>query len=310
MEVILAQHAGFCFGVKRAVEILDGELAGGAGKRIYTWGPIIHNEAVVESYAARGVRAVDSLDELDRLLSETGEDADPGVLVIRSHGVSKAVFEGLEKRGLTVVDATCPFVKRIHRAVQEAAEQGRTVIVTGDPAHPEVEGIVGWAAYAPVYVVSTPEEAEKLALPVGTPVTVVSQTTFRVTKFQEIVEIIQEKEYDVNIVGTICNATEERQKEAQELSGRMDAMIVVGGAHSSNTRKLFEICSRICPQTSFIHTPEDLSGLSWPDEVRRVGITAGASTPQKIIEEVVNYVRSGQEFHGNGGRVVQDDPHG
>lgn len=296
MEVILAEHAGFCFGVKRAVDTLTEEIRKHAGAvPIYTWGPIIHNDEVVRSFEEQGVRAVESLEEL-RALAEAAGDV-PGILVIRSHGVSRAVMLKITDLGFTVVDATCPFVKRIHGIVEEAGKQGRTVIVVGDPVHPEVQGIVGWTAgEGGVQVVADAEAAAALDLPGGSRVTVVAQTTYRVTKFQEIVEIIKQKEYDVNVADTICNATEERQREAEALASSADAMIVVGGAHSSNTRKLYEICTRLCPRTDFVHTPEDLR-LTWPSSVRRVGITAGASTPQKIIEEVVNYVRGQQEFH-------------
>ncbi len=297
MEVILAEHAGFCFGVNRAVDTLKEEIRQyGDDVPIYTWGPIIHNEEVVRSFEEQGVRAVETIGEL-QTLADTAQGKEPGIVVIRSHGVSRDVMQGITELGFRVVDATCPFVKRIHQIVEKAGEEDRIVIVVGDPGHPEVQGIVGWSAgEGAVRVVADAEAAEELDLPRTSRVTIVSQTTYRVTKFQEIVEIIKQKEYDVNIADTICNATEERQREAEALAASVDAMIVVGGAHSSNTRKLYEICARLCPRTDFVHTPEDLR-LTWPSSVQRVGITAGASTPQKIIEEVVNYVRGQQEFH-------------
>lgn len=291
MEVIVAAHAGFCFGVKRAVEMLSGEVdkAEGAHSSILTWGPIIHNDDVVASFAARGVETVESLEEL--------EGREPGTVIIRAHGVPKQITEALTDRGFNVVDATCPYVKHIHEIVSSESAKGRKILVIGDPAHPEVQGIVSFAADDNgVRVIGSPEEAQALDLPPGEAVTVVAQTTFRVNKFQEIVAIIRGKEYDINVVDTVCRATQERQKEAEELSRSVDAMIVVGGAHSSNTRKLYEICSGLCPHTSFVHSPKDMHP-DIPENARRIGITAGASTPQKIIEEVAGYVRTGQEFH-------------
>ncbi|MCR5675687.1 MAG: 4-hydroxy-3-methylbut-2-enyl diphosphate reductase [Lachnospiraceae bacterium] len=301
MEVILAEHAGFCFGVKRAVDMLEGELAAADGRLpIFTWGPIIHNDEVVRDFSSRGVRAVESLKELEEAAGEKDAGKTPrGIVVIRAHGVPREISQAIGDAGFAVVDATCPFVKRIHGIVESAGREGRSVIVVGDPSHPEVEGIVSWVSAAPgiaVRVVETAEQADRLDLPKGTSVTVVAQTTFRATKFQEIVEIIRGKEYDVNIAGTICSATEERQSEAKALAARVDAMIVVGSARSSNTRKLYEICESLCPHTTFVHTPED-HRFDIPEGARRVGITAGASTPQKIIEEVLKNVRSGQEFH-------------
>ena len=292
-EVILAGHAGFCFGVKRAIEILDGLLAENDGKQIYTWGPIIHNDDVVNEYRIKGVIPLDEEEGLP-------EAHDGGIVVIRSHGVSKDVYESIREAGFETADATCPFVKRIHELVKEASEEGRSVIVIGDAAHPEVRGIVGWAG-DDVTVTGSADEAEQLEKAPGKRVTVVSQTTFRRTKFQEIVAIIRQKEYDMNVVDTICNATGERQSEAKALAEMVDAMLVVGDLKSSNSGKLYEICSHICPHTVFVHSPEDLKETLSP-EIRRVGITAGASTPQKIIEEVFNYARSGQqELFGNGG---------
>ncbi|MBR4528870.1 MAG: 4-hydroxy-3-methylbut-2-enyl diphosphate reductase [Lachnospiraceae bacterium] len=288
-EVILAKHAGFCFGVRRAVELLEKELQQEDRQgSLHTWGPIIHNDTVVGEFAARGVSVigeVSGLGEGDRV-------------VVRAHGIPKDVGEAIAASGAVVIDATCPFVKRIHEIVARESAEGRTILVVGDPKHPEVQGIVSWAdpERGGVIVLETPEDARRLDLPAGCPVTVVAQTTFRVNKFQEIVEIVRGKEYDVNVADTVCNATGERQREAESLAAGVDAMIVVGDAASSNTRKLYEICSAACPHTYYVHTPADLPD-AFPEGVSRVGITAGASTPQKIIEEVVKYVRSGQEFH-------------
>ena len=279
MEVILAETAGFCFGVKRAVDQVYEQIK--TGKKIYTFGPIIHNENVVEDLEKKGVQVIENVDELATLTE--------GSVVIRSHGVSKDVYELIQKQGLEIVDATCPFVKKIHRIVEKESKQGCQIIIIGNDSHPEVEGIKGWCE-KPAIVVETKEQAGQVTLPQNQKICTVSQTTFNYNKFQELVEIICKKGYDINVVKTICNATEERQTEAAEVARKVNTMIVIGGTHSSNSRKLYEICKAECENTFFIQTLKDLqSELTVP--VGPVGITAGASTPNNIIEEVQNYVR-------------------
>lgn len=279
MEVLLAKSAGFCFGVKRAVDQVY-ELAQ-TGRRIYTFGPIIHNEEVVGDLEKKGVSVIADETELAGITE--------GVVVIRSHGVAKSVYEQIERQGLECVDATCPFVKRIHNIVEKESAAGKQILIIGNAGHPEVEGIMGWSN-TPALVAETRSEIEKIACDTKKPVCIVSQTTFNYNKFQELVEIFKKRGYDISVVNTICNATEERQTEAKEIAAKVDAMIIIGGKHSSNTRKLYEICSRECADTYFIQTLDDLH-LELPKSVRLVGITAGASTPNKIIEEVQNYVR-------------------
>ncbi len=285
MRVILAESAGFCFGVKRAMESVLRELD--KGKKIYTYGPLIHNQIVVEELAEKGVEIISDLDSLESLEGST--------VVIRSHGVSRQVFERLEALGAEVVDATCPFVKRIHGTVERESYGGTTVLIVGDISHPEVRGIMGWCL-GDVIVVSGPEEAEKLPECTGEEakkLCVVAQTTLNYNIFQESVEIIRNKGYNVTVVNTICNATGERQTEAQELAGKCGAMIVIGDPHSSNTKKLFEICKKECEHTYLIQRVRDLPP-KLPEPVDLVGITAGASTPNYIIEEVHNYVRTAE----------------
>ena len=195
----------------------------------------------------------------------------------------------MEANGLECIDATCPFVKKIHRIVEQKSTEGYHVIVVGDPKHPEVEGIVGWCP-GPVTVLETPDQAENFVKTEGEKLCIVSQTTYNYNKFQYIVEIFEKKGYNDSVVNTICNATEERQRSAKTIAAEADVMIVIGGKHSSNSRKLYEICQRECEHTYFIQTLDDLH-LDLPKSVRLVGITAGASTPNKIIEEVQNYVR-------------------
>ena len=279
MEVILAKSAGFCFGVKRAVETVYQQTE--TGKQIYTYGPIIHNEQVVSDLENRGVKVIDS----DENLKEVKD----GTIVIRSHGVSKEINRQIERQGIECIDATCPFVKRIHRVVEKASREGKQIVIIGNPGHPEVEGIRGWSE-TPAVVIESEKEALEFTNPENREICLVSQTTFNYNKFQELVEIIEKKGYNTIVVNTICNATEERQTEAREIASHVDAMIVIGGAHSSNTRKLYEICRKECENTYFIQTLDDLK-LDFPNSVLRVGITAGASTPNNIIEEVQNYVR-------------------
>ena len=279
MEVILAKSAGFCFGVKRAVERVYEQT--GSGKKIYTYGPIIHNEEVVKDLEEKGVSVIETKEELNALKE--------GTVVIRSHGVSKEIYDLIDKKGLECVDATCPFVKRIHKIVEKESKEGKKIVIIGNAGHPEVEGIMGWSG-TPASVIESVKEAEDFALSKEQPVCIVSQTTFNYNKFKELVEIFEKKGYNVNVVNTICNATEERQSQAREIAAKVDAMIVIGGKHSSNTRKLYEICSEKCASTYFIQTLEDLQ-LELPKTAALVGITAGASTPNNIIEEVQNYVR-------------------
>ncbi len=279
MEVILAKSAGFCFGVKRAVEKVYEQID--SGKKIYTYGPIIHNEEVVRDLEKRGVRVLASKEELEALKE--------GTVVIRSHGVPKQIYELMEKNGIECIDATCPFVKRIHDIVEKESANDKKIIIIGNAGHPEVEGIMGWAK-TDAQVIESVQEAENFRGDISKPLCIVSQTTFNYNKFQELVEIFQKRGYNVNVVNTICNATEERQTQARDIAAGVDAMIVIGGRHSSNTRKLYEICCENCEATYFIQTLEDLH-LELPKTATLVGITAGASTPNNIIEEVQNYVR-------------------
>ena len=279
MEVILAKTSGFCFGVRRAVDTVYEQAE--KNDKIYTYGPIIHNEEVVKDLEDKGVKVLNSEEELETL--------DEGKVIIRSHGVPKKICERIAEKGLECIDATCPFVKRIHKIVAKESENGRRIIIIGNDGHPEVEGIKGWSK-TPAVVIESPEEATHFRAETGEKLCIVSQTTFNYKKFKDLVEIFQKKGYDISVVNTICNATEERQKEAVELAAKADVMIVIGGTHSSNTRKLFELCKSECENTYYIQTLEDLQ-LELPNSVELVGITAGASTPNKIIEEVQNYVR-------------------
>lgn len=281
-KVTLAKSAGFCFGVKRAVNKVYEEVEKQEAP-IYTYGPIIHNEEVVKDLEAKGVKVLENLEHLEQIPK--------GTVIIRSHGVGKEVYERIKNSGFTVEDATCPFVLKIHRIVEEHSKAGEHIVIIGNNEHPEVEGIKGWCATDRLTVLQSVEEAEEFSVKDKQKICIVSQTTFNYKKFQELVEIIQKKGYDIIVLNTICNATEERQTEAGKIAKEADAMIVIGGRHSSNTQKLFEICKKECENTYYIQTLEDLD-LTQLESIDNVGITAGASTPNNIIEEVQKNVRN------------------
>ena len=284
-QVIVAKSAGFCFGVERAVarvyEQIQAVKEGKAQGPIYTYGPIIHNEEVVRDLEEKDVQVLDTEEDLENL--PEGQ----GTVIIRSHGVSRHVYDILNSRGVNVVDATCPFVKKIHKIVEKAGNDGDQVIIVGSEHHPEVQGIKGWCT-GEVHIISDAEQFEGIDL--NKPTTLVSQTTFNYKKFQDLVEKFEKKGYDILVLNTICNATKERQTEARQIAARVDAMVVIGDKRSSNTQKLFEICKEECLNTYYIQTLDDLD-INQLRSVESVGITAGASTPNKIIEEVQNNVR-------------------
>ena len=286
MEVKVAKTAGFCFGVQRAVDKVY-ELIDSCQDRLFTLGPIIHNEEVVNDLEKKGVR-VASEEELKTLPKGS-------TVVIRSHGVGKKVYDQLKECGLSYVDVTCPFVLKIHRIVEKESKAGSHIVIIGDPDHPEVVGICGWCIGS-YTVIRTKQDALDFVPPESKNVCIVSQTTFNYNKFKDLVEILSKKRYDntvlniLNILNTICNATDERQREAKSIAGEVDTMLVVGGRHSSNTQKLFEICKKECENTYYIQTPVDLDSDMFQCS-SYVGITAGASTPNKIIEEVQEHVR-------------------
>ena len=275
MSVTVAKSAGFCFGVSRAVETV--EKAAGEGACVATLGPIIHNRHVVQRFGEMGVRVID-----------TPEEATEGMtVIIRSHGVARDVLARLEKRNVTVIDATCPFVKRIHEIVSKADIDGRLPVIIGTPSHPEVEGIAGWCSHCEVF--ESPEELEKYALSgeisPDTPISMVSQTTSTENLWKKSCEIAKKLFTNLKIYDTICRATEFRQGEAAKLSTRSQAMVVVGDPHSSNTGRLAMICREHCEKVALVDNAGDLDAAFFRG-VTDVGITAGASTPAWIIKEV------------------------
>jgi len=270
MELRIGEHAGFCFGVRRAVckafECAERQLP------CVTLGPLIHNPQEVERLEAAGVRSVSSLEEV--LPGQT--------VIIRSHGVTPAVYEQCEAMGIPVIDATCPHVAHIHQLVKSYSENGDAVIIVGAADHPEVIGIAGWAR-GPVFILHDAQAAEAADLPERA--LVVAQTTIRRDRFEEVLAVLRRRIHELTVRKTICAATSQRQEEAERLSREADVMIVVGGRNSSNTQKLYETCALRCARSILVETPEDV-----PDALAaagdRVAITAGASTPQWLLEQV------------------------
>lgn len=271
-NIRVAESAGFCFGVKRAIEMAYEAI--GVEPKLYSYGQLIHNKTVTDDLASKGLEIVENLDGLIE-----------GTLLIRSHGVGKALYDEAEAKGLKILDGTCPFVKKIHNIVHEKLANGMGIIIVGDGTHPEVIGINGWCENTAV-ILEDEEAAKTKEIPEKDRYAVVVQTTFRQAKFDKILEILQDRGVNMEIHNTICSATEKRQTEAEELSKTVDKMIVIGGKNSSNTQKLVEICAKNCGNTVHIETICDLVLNNFGKD-DKIGITAGASTPPAIIKEVV-----------------------
>jgi len=268
MKVKLAAKAGFCFGVKRALDMAERTVETSPAVSL---GPLIHNQQVVKRLGERGIHVVNALEEV---LTEQA-------LIIRSHGVGPSVYRGAEDKGIQVVDATCPFVQKAQRLAAESAQMGQQVIVMGDKLHPEVQGILGWAGKHAIPI-QTLQEAKEL--PFYPQLAFLAQTTQLTESFEGIVEELKLHTEDLTVHNTICNATAERQKAARELAQTVDIMVVVGGRNSANTQKLASICAELT-KTYLIETAEELEA-DWFKEATNPGLTAGASTPDWIIEEV------------------------
>jgi len=284
MEVLLAHEYGFCFGVERAVEMVEDALAEGGGP-IRSLGPLIHNAQEMERLGGKGVSTIDAPAEAD----------EHTVAVIRAHGVTPQVQRELEQRAAQVIDATCPFVTRVQHLAERAAQQGRDVVVAGNPDHPEMIGVVG---YAPnnTYVVRDAQEVAALP-PLRAPL-VVSQTTIKLQTFLEVAEAVRAKtDTEPQVVNTICSATRDRQDAARALAGEVDVFYVIGGRHSSNSVKLLAVCQEQCGKSFLIETPAEINCADVMG-AERVGVTAGASTPNWLIEQVV------QRLHEIGERAV------
>lgn len=287
-KVTVAKSAGFCFGVDRAVKMVYGELE--KGTHVATLGPIIHNQDVVDDMTAKGARIISSVDEL-----EEGE-----TVVIRSHGVDREVYRQIEAKGNRMLDATCPFVSRIHHIVSEKTKEGYFILIAGDKDHPEVQGIVGHCDQNYLVFKDNIELSdffENSYKKFGKKLAFVEQTTYNIVVWEKCLNVIPKNDPDIFIADTICSATDARQSDAAELAKSSDIMIVVGGRHSSNTVKLYEVCSRYC-KTYHIENSDELHSLNLPD-AERIGITAGASTPAYIIKEVQTKMTENENLTAN-----------
>jgi 4-hydroxy-3-methylbut-2-enyl diphosphate reductase len=273
MKIIIAKRAGFCFGVKRATQMAFEAAA--MDKKTYTLGPIIHSPQVVQKLEELGVKVLKSLESMDS-----------GTIIIRSHGVAAGEIDEAVQKQLEIVDATCPFVKKAQEHVKSLSESGYGVVVVGDADHPEVQGIVSYGGDK-VFVVGSGEEVRKL--PKMQKIGVVAQTTQSFENLKNVVSECLQRGGEIRVFNTICDATAVRQEEATELAGQVDCMLVVGGFNSANTRRLAEVCAELQPRTHHIETAAEIDP-AWFAGVERVGVTAGASTPKWIIDEVVDRI--------------------
>lgn len=274
MSITIAENSGFCFGVGQALEKAEKLLQekGGGERPIHTCGLLIHNKSVTDELERRGLTAI----------SGPEEAKEGAIVIVRAHGEPKEFYEKAEERGLQIIDATCPFVKRIQKLAYDAHEKGRQVVIVGDPTHPEVIGINGWTGNT-ACVVSSAEEARFIY---RDSITVVAQTTIISTVFEDVISTLQASKNDVEIYNTICSATEERQKSCADLAAKSDLMIIIGGKNSSNSKKLYEISKKNCENSFFVEILSDLP-LKEVAKCNKIGIAAGASTPERIIKEVI-----------------------
>ena len=272
MEVSLAEYCGFCYGVKRAVNLALTTKADNKDKEVYTLGPIIHNPQMVEHLAEQGVGVIEKIEDAPQ----------NATVIIRSHGVGPSVYEKATNLGIEIVDATCPHVKKAQMAGHELIKDGCKIIILGEAHHPEVRSIFLWTDEKAT-IVETLEDAEKL--PFFEKIGVVAQTTFSSKEFNEIIEVIKTKCRELKVERTICTATDNRQRAAIDLANNMDIMIVVGGKNSANTTRLAKTCENAGCRTYHIETADELV-RSWFDGVQKIGITAGASTPEWLIQDV------------------------
>lgn len=276
IDIEVARYAGVCYGVERALGMAE-KAADEARKPVNTLGPLIHNPLVVNDLESIGVGTASNVSEVEE-----------GTLIIRAHGVVPSVVEDARARGLDVLDATCPYVKKVHNAAERLVREGYQLIVVGESGHPEVEGIMGHAG-DDAHVVSVPGDLD--AIDLSRKVGVVVQTTQTPGALADVVAELSKRTMDLRVINTICSATQERQDSAAELARRVDAMIVVGGKNSGNTRRLAEICTAACPKTHHIEDASEIEA-AWFDGVSHIGVTAGASTPASHIERSLVRMRS------------------
>lgn len=283
MNILLADYSGFCFGVKKAVSTAYENAS--ATERVFTYGPIIHNNTVVNELEQKGVKKLASVEELKK-----GD-----TVIIRSHGISKSEMEVLKEKDVNIIDATCPYVENIHRKVEDNYRKGYKIIIVGDPGHPEVKGINGWCDNTAV-IINSEDDAKNVG--VFSKICVVAQTTMNIHKWYALVPVIMDssKAKEILIFNTICNATEQRQRSAEDIAKKADAVIVLGGYDSSNTKKLVDICSMYCKKTYHVENINELD-MNVLKGVNTLGITAGASTPDWIIKEAIDKMNTIKETY-------------
>ena len=296
MEIYLAKSAGFCFGVTRAVDMVN-SLVGEEIFNIYTFGPIIHNEQVVKGLEGKGVTSCEDLKKIEL----------PAKMVIRAHGVKPSTYKPLREMGVEIYDATCPYVKKIHNLVKEKGRLGYKIVIIGNESHPEDVGIKGWCENNSVVVEGISNiDVEELS---DKKVCVVAQTTLSYTNWEETTKFLKKSVENIEIYDTICSATSKRQKEAEEISKNVDAMFVIGSLNSSNTQKLFQICKANCKNTYQIEIADDFD-YEFIKNKTKIGITAGASTPELVIEEVIDKMhelgKEYQEQEMDFGKILED----
>ena len=280
MEFTIAKSAGFCFGVKRAIDSAYKYLEENQGK-VYSIGPLIHNEIVTNDLKAKGLIELNDIDVIKNLKNEN--------IIIRTHGIEKDTFEILKRNGNNIIDLTCPFVSKIHKLVDEYSKNAYKVIVIGDKEHPEVKGIVSYAKNG-IDVVINESDVNKLKIDRNDKVFIVFQTTTNALNAEKLVDILTKLFYNYKLVNTICNATQNRQDETARLSKECDVMLIIGSRTSSNTRKLFEIASLYCKKTYLLSDKSDTKNINI-EKNSKVGVSAGASTPVYLVEEILKNVR-------------------
>ncbi len=289
MEIVLAESLGFCMGVKRAVDMAYRAIDKSPGQQVVTLGPLIHNTQEIERLNRDGVTVVDE-----------ASIPENGVVVIRAHGVAPKAYDALRSRGVKIMDGTCPYVHFSQRKAKELHEQGYTVVIAGDRQHPEIQGILGYIDDDAI-VVKTVEEA--LAIPHTARIGTIAQTTISPKKYHAIIEALQSRADEVKVCETICDATEENQKAVRALSAEVDLLYVIGGRHSANSNKLVEAAKEKCPRSMLIETLDEIN----PEDLRtatRVGVSAGASTPdwmiQRVVQRLRELVKAGARDEGRG----------
>lgn len=281
MEITVAKSAGFCFGVQRAVDAVY-DLLKENSSDIYSIGPLIHNEIVTKDLKNKGLIEINDYDEIKNLKNKK--------VIIRTHGIEKQVYDLLKSNNNSIVDLTCPFVGKIHKLVEEYSENGYKIIVIGDKDHPEVKGIVSYAKND-IYVVISAEDIKNLKIDRNDKVFLVFQTTTNAENAQKLVDILRDLFYNSRLVNTICNATQNRQDEVKILAETCDVMLIIGSNTSSNTRKLYEISKKYCENTYLLNSVDDIKNIKKEKSVK-IGVSAGASTPKYLIEEILNNVRN------------------